>query len=178
MRWIIVFALGILLLAGCDTLPATAPPSLPAATPQSTNTTQVASTSDAYPAPEGAYPAPPQSAASASAYPAPTLKQGPKFTITEPIKVSDSQVAGTGMSGVTIKLIDITSGGQNLSETTIGADGSYTFDVAGKLKAGDWLAIQLGSSQSSGVNPQDFLSGPNYQDVPFVGIIFASAHVQ
>jgi hypothetical protein len=83
-----------------------------------------------------------------------------------------------GPSGVTIKLIDITSGGQNLGETTVGADGSYKFDVAGKLKVGNWLAIQLGSSQSSGVNPQDFLTGPGYQDIPFVGIIFASAHVQ
>jgi len=171
MRWIIVFALGMLLLTGCDTLSSTAP------TPQSTSTAQITTAPNAYLAPQDAYPAP-QSTASASAYPAPTLKQGPKFTINEPIKGSDSQVTGTGLSGVTIKLIDITNGGQNLSETTVGADGSYKFDVAGKLKVGDWLAIQLGSSQSSGVNPQDFLTGPGYQDIPFVGIIFVSAHVQ
>lgn len=177
MRWIIVLALGMLLLVGCDTLSPSAPTPLSAATPQSTNAAQVAATPNAYPAPQDAYPAPPATT-SASAYPAPTLKEGPKFTINEPIKAADSKVGGTGPSGVTIKLIDITSGGQNLSETTIGADGSYTFDVAGKLKVGDWLAIQLGSSQSSGVNPQDFLSGPGYQDTPFVGVIFVSAHVQ
>jgi len=180
MRWIIVFALGMLLLTGCDTLSSTAPTPPSAATPGSTNKAepaQTATTPNAYPAPQGAYPAP-EGTASAGAYPAPTLKQGPKFTINEPIKAADSQVSGTGLSGVTIKLIDITNGGQNLNETTVGADGSYTFDVAGKLKVGDWLAIQLGSSQSAGINPQDFLAGPGYQDTPFVGIIFVSAHVQ
>jgi hypothetical protein len=177
MRWIIVFALGILLLTGCDTLSSTAPTPLPATTPQSTDTTQVAATPDTYPAPQGAYPAP-QGTAVAGAYPAPTLKQGPKFTIDEPIKVSDTQVSGTGLSGVTIKLIDITSGGQNLGETTVGADGVYKFDVAGKLKTGNWLAVQLGSSQAAGINPQDFISGPGYQDTPFVGVVFVSAHVQ
>ena len=180
MRWIIVFILGTLLLTGCDTLSSTAPTLSPAASPVSTNTaagTQVATTPNAYPAPQGAYPAP-QSSDSADAYPAPTQKQGPKFTLNEPIKVTDSQVSGTGPGGVTIKLIDITSGGQNLGETTIRADGNYTFDVAGKIKTGDWLAVQLGSSQSAGINPDDFLSGPGYQDTPFVGIIFVSAHVQ
>jgi len=177
MRWIIAFALGILFLTGCDTLSSTAPTTLAAATPQSTNIAQVATTPDAYPAPQGAYPAP-QGTAIAGAYPAPAAKQGPKFTLNEPIKVSDSQVSGTGLSGVTIKLIDVTNGGQNLGETTVGADGSYKFDVAGKLKAGNWLAVQLGSSQSAGINPEDFISGPGYQDTPFVGVIFVSAHVQ
>jgi hypothetical protein len=178
MRWIIVFVLGIVFLTGCDTLSSTAPTSpLAAATSQSTDTAQVATTPNAYPAPQGAYPAP-QGTAAAGTYPAPTLKQGPKFTLNEPIKASDSQVSGTGQSGVTIKLIDITSGGQNLGETTVGADGNYTFDVAGKLKSGNWLAVQLGSSQSAGINPEDFISGPGYQDTPFVGVVFVSAHVQ
>jgi len=178
MRWIIVFALGMLFLSACDTLSSTTPTSpLSAATSQSTNTAQLATTPDAYPAPQGAYPVP-QGTAVAGAYPAPTLKRGPKFTIDEPIKVADRQISGTGLSGVTIKLIDVTSSGQNLGETTVGSDGIYKFDVAGKLKMGNWLAVQLGSSQSAGINPDDFISGPGYQDTPFVGVIFVSAHVQ
>src|SRR5262249_19891763 len=116
MRWIIVFTLGILLLTGCDTLSSTPPTTPSVGTPQSasaTITAQPAATIGAYPAPQNGYPAP-QGTTSAGAYPEPAAKQGPKFTINEPIKVSDSQISGTGQSGVSLKLINITSGCENL----------------------------------------------------------------
>jgi hypothetical protein len=174
MRWFVTLVLVALLLAGCgDEVPA-----VPSPQPQSGGATVAAGTATgAYPVPEAAYPEP---APAVNGYPAPspTLPQGPQFTLNTPVKAADAQVSGTGPAGVPIRLIDISVGGETIAENTIAADGTFKFDVSGKLVTGNSIALKLGSTEGTGLDPNSFLSGPGYQDLPFVGTIFASTVVE
>jgi hypothetical protein len=173
MRWFIIFTLIALLLAGCG-------PEAPVArTPQTNAPTgqAIAPTAAAYPNPEsnsGAYPQPQGS----SSYPAPSGPQGPKFSINEPVKVSDTQVTGSGPAGVPIKLISISNAGETIAETTIDASGKFTFDVGGKLIQRDRIALKIGELAGTGLDPNTFLSGPGYDDIPNIGILLASTVVE
>lgn len=159
MRWFAALTIMLVLLAGCgEEVPA-------AATPQG-----------AYPAPQGqagAYPEP----QGAGSYPSP-LEQGPKFTINRPVKLSDTQVTGTGPAGVPITLVSFTNSGEVIAETTIGADGTFTFDVGGKLIEKDQVGLKLGDVAGTAFDPQKFISGPGYQDTPYIGILFDMAPVE
>jgi hypothetical protein len=79
---------------------------------------------------------------------------------------------------VPIKLIDMTNNGDTLGETTIGGDGTFTFDVNGKLIAGNRIGLLLGELAGTGFDRNNFISGPGYEDAPFIGIIFASAEIE
>jgi hypothetical protein len=172
MRWFLVLLL-LALLIGCDVAPtAPAPDATQSAgsTPQAGDPTPQAG----YPAPQAGYPAP------QAGYPAPrnTLTQGPKFTINTPVKASDTLVAGSGLAGLPIKLIDMTNNGDTLGETTIGGDGTFTFDVNGKLIAGNRIGLGLGELAGTEFDRNNFISGPGYEDAPFIGIVFASTEVE
>jgi hypothetical protein len=172
MRQLLILALAGLLMAGCAEVAST-----PTAQPVgSTPAASAPGTSGAYPSPQNAYPAPQPSV---TGYPAPSsLPQGPKFTLNTPIKASDSQVTGTGPAGVPIKLIDLTQAGQEIAQTTIGADGTFRVDVGGKLVSTNEIALMLGNTQGTNINQNDFTRGPGYQDFPQLGILFTSAVVQ
>jgi hypothetical protein len=174
-RLLALVLLGLLLVA-CDQSPGSAP----VATQQAPGTaTQLPSTgataTGAYPAPEGAYPAP---SAAAGAYPAPDVAQGPEFTLNTPVRASDAQVTGTGPAGVPVKLVNVARSGELIGETTIGSDGVFTINVPSKLIAGDRIALMLGNTTGTNIDPNDFVSGPGYQDYPLVGIMFASTVVE
>ncbi len=94
------------------------------------------------------------------------------------MKSTDVEVSGSGPAGVPIKLIDIPSGGETIAENTIGTDGTFKLDVSGKLVAGNTIALKLGSVEGTKWNPDSFLSGPGYSDMPFVGTIFDSTVVE
>lgn len=173
MHRIFVLALICLALAGCmDTV--SAPPPQAAGSTSAPNAAAPTS-QGAYPAPQGAYPAP--SAAAESAYPAPTsdLPEGPKFTINTPLKAADGQVSGSGPADVPIRVINITQGADPIADVTIGADGSFKADVAGKINAGDRIGLTLGNTSGTKFNQTSFLRGPGYEDLPMVGIVFVSA---
>jgi hypothetical protein len=177
MRWFVTLALATVLLVGCgEEVPIAPTPQSPASGTSSPSTPPVVSTATSgYPAPTEAYPAP-----AAGGYPAPaaTLEPGPDFTLNTPVKSADAEVSGSGPPGVPIKLIDISSAGETIAENTIGPDGTFKFDVSGKLVAGNWIALKLGSVEGTGLDPNKFLSGPDYSDMPFVGTIFDSTIVQ
>ena len=155
-----------LLLGGCTQAG-------PAPQPANTATAGVAGgDAGGYPAPQASYPAP------VAGYPAPTTQAGPKFTINEPVKTTDAQVTGTGPAGVPLRLVDVSQAGEVIASTTIGSDGTFRFDVAGKLTAGNRIGLVMGSTEGTGVNPSDFTSGPGYEDIPRIGILFAQARVQ
>ncbi|MFL5807774.1 MAG: hypothetical protein ACJ8CR_39350 [Roseiflexaceae bacterium] len=169
MRWFLVLSL-MAMLVGCDAAPAAPATSVPA----STALQGVAPTPQgSYPAPQEGYPAPQQG------YPAPrsTFPQGPKFTINPPVKVSDTQIAGSGPAGVPIKLVDMTNNGDTIAQTTIGDDGTFTIDVSGKLVAGNRVGLVLGETAGTKFNKDNFISGPGYRDTPFIGIVFDSTVV-
>lgn len=166
-------ALMCLALAGCMETVSTPPPQ--AAGPTSAPNAAAPAGQAAYPAPEGAYPAP--SAAAEGAYPAPTiaLPQGPKFTINTPLKTADGQVSGTGPADVPIRVVNITRGADPIADLTIGPDGTFKADVAGKINQGDRIALTLGNTSGTKFNSDNFLRGPGYEDMPMVGIVFVSA---
>jgi hypothetical protein len=175
-RFLILILLGIL-LAACDQSPGTVPT---ATRPTPVGSTQApasgATATGDYPAPEGAYPAP-ATAQIIDGYPAPGT-QGPEFKLNLPVRASDAQVTGTGPAGVPIKLVNVTRSGELIGETTIGTDGAFSISIPSKLIAGDRIALMLGNTTGTNVDPNDFISGPGYQDYPLVGIMFASAVVE
>ncbi len=166
MYRLLLVLIGTWLLAACGQQPALSP------TAAVSVTTPVAA---GYPGPDAAYPNP----AVPPTYPVPaSAPQGPRFTIDKPVTASDTQVTGTGPAGVPIRLIDVTQSGEVLAITTIRDDGSFSFDVAGKLVAGHRVALVLGDTTGTSFNPTDFISGPGYQDFPLIGILFDSAYIE
>jgi len=175
-RFLILILLGIL-LAACDQSSG-ATPTVTRPTPGGATQAPVsdATATGAYPAPEGAYPAP-ATAQTTDGYPAPGT-QGPEFTLNRPVRASDAQVTGKGPAGVPVKLVNVARSGEVIGETTIGSDGAFTVSVPSKLIAGDRIALMLGNTAGTNVDPNDFISGPGYQDYPLIGIMFASTVVE
>lgn len=169
---IAILAMLLLVLVGCDT---TAPASVATPAPGATSPASAAP-QGGYPAPQGAYPAP--ALQGDPAYPAPVLREGPKFTIKAPVRAADSQVSGTGPAGVPIRLVNITQSGAGISQTIIKEDGTFAFDVAGKLTSGERIALMLGDLQGTNLSQNDFTSGPGYQDFPMIGVLFDTTLIE
>lgn len=87
-------------------------------------------------------------------------------------------MTGTGPAGVPIKLINITVNASVIGETTIAEDGTFSFDVVGQINPQNVLAIKLGTTDGTDINPRDFLRGPGYEDMPMIGIVFVKAVVE
>lgn len=176
MRWFIICTLIVLLLAACGP-EAPITPATPATTPtgQSIAPTgqAIAPTSGAYPNP-AAYPQPQQT----GNYPAPDQPQGPAFSLNLPVKTSDALVTGSGPAGVPIRLISMNIGGETIAQTTIDAGGKFSFNVGGQLTPGDRIGVMLGELAGTGFNSNDFLHGPGYEDIPFIGILLTSTVVE
>jgi hypothetical protein len=98
--------------------------------------------------------------------------QGPEFIIDRPVKATDSAVSGIGPAGVPIKLIDVSEVGVVLAETTINADGTFTFTLQDPLQSGHSIGLQLGDVENTDFNPDDFLYSDTYYERPLVGILF------
>ena len=175
-RFLLFVLLGILLVA-CDQAATPKPVATPGAQSGATQlSTSGAPAPSAYPAPNNAYPAP-SAAQGTNAYPSPAT-QGPEFTLNTPVHAADTQVTGTGPAGVPVKLISVARSGELIGETTIGNDGAFTVKVPTKLIAGDRIALMLGNTAGTKFNPNDFLTGPGYEDYPLVGILLASTVVE
>ena len=177
-RFLLLVLLGILLVA-CDQ---TSTPKPVATQPAPGGVTQQptsgATATGAYPAPTSAYPAP-SAAQGVDGYPPPSpLTQGPQFTLNTPVRVADAQVTGKGPAGVPVKLVNVARSGDLIGETTIGNDGAFTVKVSAKLIAGDRIALMLGNTAGTKFNPNDFITGPGYEDRPLVGVMFASTVIQ
>lgn len=185
MRWFGILMLLGLLLVACDqtSTPKPVGTGQPQAGATATGTTASSATAtgatagSTYPAPASGYPAPPV-ALDNNGYPAPTLPQGPEFTLTLPVRASDTEVTGKGPAGVPIKLVNVARSAEMIGETTIDANGAFKISVSSKLIAGDRIALMLGNTAGTKFSQNDFLSGPHYQDYPLVGILFTSTVVQ
>jgi hypothetical protein len=179
MRRFLILVLFGLLLAACDQASTPRPVATQPAQGRSTQQpVSGATATGSYPAPEDAYPAP-SVVQGVDGYPPPSpLAQGPEFTLNTPVRTSDAQVTGKGPAGVPVKLVNVARSAEVIGETTIGNDGVFTVNVPSKLIAGDRIALMLGNTAGTKFNPNDFISGPGYQDYPLVGIMFASTVVQ
>ncbi len=144
----------------------------------STPTVVAPTTVPAYP---GAYPAPMVSvSATPDPYPPPpysNLPEGPAFTINLPVRLSQGQITGTGPAGVPIRIVNITRGAVEIAAVTIGADGTFSAPL-NETFVGDRVAIMLGDLSGTGLDRNQFLRGPGYEDWPLIGVLFASAVVE
>jgi hypothetical protein len=179
-RFLLLVLLGILLVA-CDQTSTPKPVATqPVQGVDNRQPTIGATATGSYPAPGSAYPAP-SGTQGVGGYPPPsplTLAQGPQFTLNTPVRASDAQVTGKGPAGVPVKLVNVARSGELIGETTIGNDGAFTVKVSAKLIAGDRIALMLGNTAGTKFNPNDFISGPGYEDRPLVGVIFVSTVIE
>ena len=152
----------VLLLAACGT-------PTPAVRPLQTSPIAVPSSPDS----PIAAPSSPDSPVSATALP-----MGPAFALSDPIREGDTMITGTGGPNVPIKIIDISMSGADIALGRVGNDGKFSLPVTGQLVKGNNIGIVLGDLAGTGLNRDDFISGPHYSDLPYIGILFASTHVQ
>jgi len=109
--------------------------------------------------------------------PTSTLVMGPSFTLDQPLRAGSTVVTGQGPPGVPIVVVDITRMGRELGSGTIGPDGRFSIEVS-PLPEGDRVGIMLGEVTGTDVDPDNFLRGEGYFDIPMVGILFDAAMVE
>lgn len=166
----------LVVLASCSST--SEPPAAPTATQGATTAPAANGEQPGYPAPAVAYPAPTTESIAKvpdGAYPppAPTMPQGPKFTINTPLKAGATEVTGSGPAGLTIRVIDITMSGAELSTVTIAQDGTFTAKLTSALVAQNRIGLTLGE----GGDRTKYVSGPGYEDLFMIGIVFTSERV-
>jgi hypothetical protein len=178
MRKVLILILA-LVLAACST-----------AAPE--NTALPTTEEDAVPTsatPATPYPEPTDPAApTATELPSPTFEEvvptdeedlplGPEFFVDPPIEAGVAQIKGRGPANLPIVLIDRDDGGKELAKTTIGANGTFTLDVAGKLVEGHIIALKLGDISGTNIDPSDYAIGENYTQDPSYGTLFVMIEV-
>lgn len=175
---VLIVLLVPLVLVGCG--PTSPEPATPSATPaapgQPAQPGYPAPAQPGYPAPaQPGYPAP----AGAGGYPVPQVEypEGPEFRMNVPVRSSDTQVSGTGPAGVPINLINVEDNGTVIGQTTIAEDGTYTVDVTGNMGPSQMIAVTLGDISDTDLQRENFIQGPGYVELPFVGRIFTSTVV-
>lgn len=104
--------------------------------------------------------------------------EGPKFTITKPIKDGDIIIEGSGPSGVPIILVDVTELGTLLGETIINDKGVFRFELDKPVQKGHTIGIQLGDITNTDINPDDYQYSSTYYDRPQIGILFDMGNVE
>jgi len=106
------------------------------------------------------------------------LPMGPAFMLNEPILEGATTITGTGGPNVPIRIVDISMSGTDIALGIVGSDGKFSLPVTGQLLKGHNIGIILGDLAGTSFKRDDFISGPNYSDLPYIGTIFASTHVQ
>jgi hypothetical protein len=103
--------------------------------------------------------------------------KGPEFHINLPVTENDSIITGTGPSGVPIVLVDVSELALILGETTIDADGSFSFKLAEPLTPDHTIGLMLGDIEGTEFVASDFLYSETYYERPMIGILFDMAIV-
>lgn len=114
-----------------------------------------------------------------SAYPNldPGREYGPSFTIDEPVDPNSTTVTGTGPAGVPIKLVDITTMGEELALTTVDENGNFSFSLDKPLTSGHAVGLMIGDLSDTDFNYDEFTYSDEYIDKPMIGTLFYIAVV-
>jgi hypothetical protein len=64
-----------------------------------------------------------------------------------------------------------------LGQGKVGPDGNYEIQLAKSLPAGEQVGLMLGDLAGTSFRTEQFLHGPGYRDVPFIGIVFTTTLV-
>jgi hypothetical protein len=105
----------------------------------------------------------------ASAFP-----EGPRFTISLPVKAGDTVVRGTGGPDVPLAVVNITQMASELGQGKVGPDGEFEIHLGQPLVAGERIGLMLGDLAGTSFQVSDFQRGPDYVDMPFIGVVFTS----
>ena len=130
-----------------------------------------------YPAPSSineSYPSPVQIPDS---YPGPTPitpDENKRFTISEPLKVGSIEIMGTGPANTPIKVINISFVGEVIGNGVVGQDGTFLITLSNPLEANHIIGLQLSDTS---LEPA-FLDGPDYTNIPMIGLVLTQAVVQ
>ncbi len=106
------------------------------------------------------------------------LPLGPAFAFVEPVKGGDAEISGSGGPNVPIRIIDITTAGDIIATGIVDKDGKFKLPSMAQVVKGHRLGIMLGEIAGTSFKSEDFVRGPNYDDIPFIGTVFASTLVQ
>jgi len=102
---------------------------------------------------------------------------GPSFTIDEPIDPNSNTVTGIGPAGVPIRLIDVTTVGEELASTTIDKSGNFIFILERPLISGHVIGLMIGDLSKTEFNYDKFVYSNEYIDKPMIGTLFYVAVV-
>jgi len=113
-----------------------------------------------------------------------TSIDGPAFEIEEPLVVGATQVRGKGPYDIPIVIVDVTMTAEPLGSGVIAPDGTFAIGVP-SLTANHRIGIVVGVFEETPVpSPDDYVKsfepfrGEGYMNLPYIGVIFASALVQ
>jgi hypothetical protein len=129
-----------------------------------------------YPAPSSTlnntYPPPQQEL---EGYPVSTVvDESKRFIIEEPLKAGDTEITGTGPTNIPIKVINISLVGEALGSGVIDNDGTFHISLSSPLEVNHVIGLQLGDQS---LEPS-FLDGPDYTNIPMIGLVLTQAVVQ
>lgn len=172
MRLLLFLATIMIVLSACTQTPTT-PPTEATATPPSADTDT--DTPPAYPPAPGCNPYLDPYCTPVVVSPVPCNDEL-ITTITEPVRVSDTTISGTGVPGLPIIIMDITADGKPLGRTTIGNDGTFSITVdADELELRHRIAIHLDDLSGTDFRQEDFF--PCGEHLPFFGLVLDSTFV-
>lgn len=131
---------------------------------------------DGYPSPanpdNSAYPIPTQVAKS---YPVPTIvDESKRFTIDQPLRAGSTEITGTGPAKTPIKVVNISFVGETLGTGVLSNDGTFRIVLSTPLEANHLIGLQLSDQNLE----SEFLNGPDYTNIPMIGLILAQAIVE
>ena len=121
----------------------------------------------------GAYPSP--LLKPPDAYPAPNnlIDESKRFTMEEPLKDGQQEISGTGVAGISIKVISLSNGGEQLGFGVLTEDGSYTIKLSRPGAGGELLGLQFADDSTAAT-----LEGVPGTDMPMMGLVLAQALVE
>jgi hypothetical protein len=105
------------------------------------------------------------------------MENGPSFTMDEPVDPNSNTVTGTGPAGVPLKLVDVTTMGEELALTTIDENGYFSFNLGQPLTSGHAVGLMIGDLSDTNFNYDEFAYSDEYIDKPMIGTFFYIAVV-
>jgi hypothetical protein len=99
---------------------------------------------------------------------------GPRFTLDLPLKAGDTTVRGTGMPGVPLRVVNVTQMASELGRGIVESDGSFEIQLVEGLPPQERIGLMLGDLGDSAFQKTDFIAGPGYTDIPYIGVVFTS----
>ncbi|MBN1872770.1 MAG: hypothetical protein JXA33_00955 [Anaerolineae bacterium] len=109
----------------------------------------------------------------------------PKFRINEPLTAGTTQVSGQGPANTPIVIVDVTMSALPLGSAIITTDGTFVIDLVEPLILNHRIGIAAGMvggtpepSTEAYIESLKPYRGDGFMNVPYIGVIFASALVE